>query len=297
MSLLENKVNVFDRHKINSFLAYRSAARPLLHKLQEATYKKYKKVWKQLLCFLYRLARKKQGPALHYVLTSSQSASLDCVVQAATELEEQAQRGKSDYSKLDEACLLLCISLLDHLLHSNIYDSVIVGFLAVLGINKEEDSYCHPATYTTRLSAFIKIAQLLIVQRTVLAVERAEVAYLADILDVLQERFMVYRRRSPINWVQKLRTYGKSVQETTTALGYIIWSEDGEEIKYRGLEMSMSGFKHFVLQEVEMAQAQLYELFFVSPEEAPEIVPTLDLEGLKDDPTITTLHWGFLKDP
>jgi hypothetical protein len=115
-------------------------------------------VWKQLLCFLYRLAWKKQGPALHYVLTSSQSTALDCVVQAAAELKEQVQQRQSDYSKLDKACLLLCITLLNHLLHGNIYNGVIVSFLAVLRINKEEDSYCHLATYTTYLSTFIKMA-------------------------------------------------------------------------------------------------------------------------------------------
>ena len=38
--------------------------------------------------------------------------------------------------KLDEACLLFYIALLDHPLHGNIYDSIIIGFLVVLGISK-----------------------------------------------------------------------------------------------------------------------------------------------------------------
>jgi hypothetical protein len=67
-SLLEDKVNVFDQHKVNSFLPCQSSKWLLLHKLQKDTYKKYKKVWKQLLCFVYRLAWKKQGLALHYTL-------------------------------------------------------------------------------------------------------------------------------------------------------------------------------------------------------------------------------------
>ena len=71
ISLLEDKVNVFDQHRVNSFIPRRSSERPLLHKLQEATYKKYKLVWRQLLCFIYRLVWQRQGPALHYMLTSS----------------------------------------------------------------------------------------------------------------------------------------------------------------------------------------------------------------------------------
>lgn len=69
-------------------------------------------------------------------------------MQAAAELDQrdnQQDQGGGDAAgvescceKLDEACLLLCIALLDHPLHSNIYNSVIVGFLAVLGINKQK---------------------------------------------------------------------------------------------------------------------------------------------------------------
>ena len=81
---------------------------------------------------------------LHCALTSSQSTALAHVVEAAAELDQQDNRrdqGGSDAeaescsSRLNEACLLLCIALLDHPLHGNIYDSVIVGFFAVLGIN------------------------------------------------------------------------------------------------------------------------------------------------------------------
>lgn len=116
---------------------------------------------------------------MHCALTDGQSAALDCAVQAVVELEqqqeEQAQQERH-YRKLDEAYLLLCIALLDHPLHGYIYDSIITGFLAVLGINKE-GSFHHPSTYTTHLSAIIKMAQLLLVERAVLAVERAKVAY------------------------------------------------------------------------------------------------------------------------
>jgi hypothetical protein len=138
--------------------------------LQEPTYKKYKAVWKQLLCFVYRRVWQQQGPALHYVLTSGQSAALSSIMQAAVEIyqqEQQEQGGGSSvegsyYGKLDEACLLFCITLLDHALLGNIYDSVIVGFLVVLGINNQ-GAYHDPPTYTSNLSAFVKIAQLLVV--------------------------------------------------------------------------------------------------------------------------------------
>jgi hypothetical protein len=51
----------------------------------------------------------------------------------------------------------LCIALLDHPLYGNIYDSVVVGFLAVLGISPK-DSYHEATTYTPSLSAFVKLS-------------------------------------------------------------------------------------------------------------------------------------------
>ena len=52
-SLDDERVNIFDEHKVNSFLRRRSHNRPLLSKLQASTYKTYKLVWKRLICFIY----------------------------------------------------------------------------------------------------------------------------------------------------------------------------------------------------------------------------------------------------
>jgi hypothetical protein len=298
-SLLEDKVNVFDQHRVNSFIPRRSSSRPLWYKLKEPTYRTYKKVWKQLLCFLYRMVWQKLAPVLHCCLSSTQSTALEAVLRAAASLAQQQESVESDikqYREIDRACLLLCIALLDHPLHGNIYDSVVVGFLAVLGINSH-GSYHEATTYTPSLSAFVKLSQLLVVQRAVLAVEEDEVDHAADILDVMQDRFMVYGTRSPMNWALKLRAYGKKIQDTTTGLGHIIWSDDGEELKYKGLEMTMTTFRRFVSHQVEIAQSQLHELLLVNPEENREdVVPTLALRDLKDDPTVSEAGWSFLKD-
>ncbi len=57
--------------------------------------------------------------------------------------------------------------------------------------------------------------------------------------------------------------------------------------------MNMPAFKHFVSHEMEAAQAQLSELLLVDSRDHPEI----GLQGLKDDATIKTPGWSFLKDP
>jgi hypothetical protein len=125
----------------------------------------------------------------------------------------------------------------------DVFDNIVVGFLAVLGIDTARKGFQEATTYTPHLSALIKIAQMLVLQRAVAAADGSETEYPAQMIEAMQDRFMVYGSRSPINWAQKLRVYGKKIRDSTTSLGYIIWSDDGQKLDYRGLELSMSGLK------------------------------------------------------
>jgi hypothetical protein len=281
--------------------------RPMLSKLQKGTYKRYKDTWKRLLCFVYRLVCQKQQPALHYALTDAQSVALEQLLTAAEALDNSKLTLASDcrdsfleplQAKLDQACLRFCIALLDHRLMGPIDDSVIVGFLAVQGIDVKKNGFYEAACYTTHLSALVKMAQLLVLRQAIAAKEAGECEYPAQALEEMQERFMVYNTRSPMNWIQKLRTYGKKIIDTTTGLGHIIWSEDAENLSYKGLKLSMMGLKDFVVQQVKTAEAQLHSLLQVcSDEESRIVIPALDLRSLKDNPAVSTPGWSFLQDP
>src|SRR5436190_2328083 len=301
-SILQGKVNAFDQQRINSFLrsgsrSSKASDRPLAYKLHKNTYAKYKSTWKQLLCFVYRLVYQQQQPALHCLLTPVQLAALDQVAQAAHTYVREQQEMPAFQSALDHACLRFCIALLDQRLMGDLYDSVIVGFLAVLGIDKAREGFQEAIPYTPHLSAIVKIAQLLVLQRAVVAAETGETEYPADMLEVLHDRFMVYGSRSPINWVQKLRVYGKKIRDSTTSLGYMVWSDDGQELEYRSLQFSMTGLKQFVRQQVSQAQDQLQQLLLIHAEEAREdVVPKLRLQDLKDNPALSRLGQSFLTD-
>lgn len=67
-SLRIDRINIFDQQRVSSFLSRRTTNFSLVHKLQEGTYTIYKKVWKQLLSFVYRRVWRNQGPKLSYRL-------------------------------------------------------------------------------------------------------------------------------------------------------------------------------------------------------------------------------------
>jgi hypothetical protein len=79
-STCNDSINVFDQVQINSFLQRPSAAdRPLLVKLQNSTWRHYTRIWKGLLCFVYRTAQ-------------PDHPQLDIVIQHATIYIQPARR-------------------------------------------------------------------------------------------------------------------------------------------------------------------------------------------------------------
>jgi hypothetical protein len=85
LTLLYDEASIFDQHHINSFVRGRSHARPLLLKLQKGNYRRYKMVWKQLLCFVYRQVVMESRPQLHSIIIDQQTTSLDHLIVASKE--------------------------------------------------------------------------------------------------------------------------------------------------------------------------------------------------------------------
>lgn len=139
---------------------------------------------------------------------------------------------------------------------------------------------------------------MLVAEHAVRLAENGRTATPADALDEMRERFLLYRVRAPFGWITRLRTYGKKVQNTTTSLGYIYWSDDEQTLSYKDLQLTMGGFRQFVRTQVSLAQAELARLFLLHEEEVrEEVVPALALHQLHDNPTNNQRGWNFLYDP
>ena len=228
-------------------------------KLGKNTFRAYKGLWKRLLCFVYRTSQPAQSILLPHRLTNAQLFQLDRVMCLAVELSSLQRLAGSDASPtngegveevardLDRACLQLCIALLDHTLKGDHFESVMLSFLAVLGINENPGGvFRGPLSYSPDLSKFIKMAQMLVVQRSVLAAEEGEVNHPSDMLDEMRERFMVRGSRTAFDWACRLRSYAKKVVSNTTSLGYITWSEDRGSVTYKDTGFSMDALRKFI---------------------------------------------------
>lgn len=312
-SICQDKINVFDQTRINSFMQRpRAFDRPLMVKLQKTSFRQYKGHWKRLICFVCRTMDPEKKIELAHQLTPRQGASLDRLLSKGSNLLRmiQGNSGSSPYDnsangndieqakkELDRECLIFCIYLLDHTLKGDLFESVVVGFLAVLAIDERKGIFMEAHAFTPALSRFIKISQMLVAQRAVLAVIEGEVDDPCDMLDDMRDRFLIHGSRSPFSWATRLRMYGRKVRNSTTCLGYISWSDDQEVVSYKSLELSMTQFRLFVSDLVHQGQDLLAQLFLLHPDEQrEEVVPHLRLTRIKDNAAENCKGWSFLQD-
>ena len=300
-SIEQHKINDFDQSRINSFIRQRRLAdRPIMVKLQKGTWVRYSGIWKRLLCFVSRTTQPEQAVtypvALTYNLSVDQLSNLDAVYELLR-VNPQDQNGRWIW-ELDRRTLLLCISLLDHTLKGDLFDSVVVGFFAAMAVDPDRQVFMDAIQYTPLLSGFIKIAQVLVIQRAVLEVESGDEDDPADLLDIMRERFLIHGSRSPFSWALRLRAYGKQVRNTTTSLGHIRWLEDKETIVYKQTRFSLQGLRDLIVSEMRQAQQGLEQILFVEPgSDRNTEVPYIAVGRLSDDPSKTDRGWSFLKDP
>ena len=69
---------------------------------------------------------------------------------------------------------------------------MVIGFFAILGIDEEKEVFRDAHQYTPILSGFIKVGQLLVIQRAVLAVDEGIVDEPSSILDEMRQRFLIH---------------------------------------------------------------------------------------------------------
>jgi hypothetical protein len=310
-SVCNDAINVFDQVRINSFLHRpRAADRPLMVKLQKSTWRRYTRIWKALVCFTYRTTQPGQTVLLQHRLTNKQTACLHKVVMQGERLVQLSAEGKAIGDEvvaavervndaMGRSCLELCISLLDHDLKGDLFESAAVGFLAALGIDPTKGILMEAYHFTPSLSGFIKIAQMLVIQKAVIGAREVEGAEPADLLDEMRARFLINGVRSPFSWASQLRVYGKKVRDSTTCLGYISWADDGLSVSYKGIPcLHMDAFRDFVRDQVYKVQGRLEQLLLLHPREKREDLGVeFSMHRIVDNPAENQRGWSFLCHP
>jgi RecQ family ATP-dependent DNA helicase len=218
--------------------------------------------------------------------------------------------------QIQREVLRFCIALLDHPLQDNEYESAIISGLAVLMIRGDHGWY-DAEDFTTKYSAVIKLARLMVVQEAYEQRQQQIRAYQRDnwteiaahtkatsyygLVKQLVGRFMTMahgsRDPTPIQWIYQTRSYGFKIRYTTPAAGKIQWIR--EEVLYPGTRVQMSQLRSMVHGLVGEARDELFgKLLVVDPTSAggEMHIPAIDWENSVDQPSETKVGWSFLDD-
>lgn len=146
----------------------------------------------------------------------------------------------------------------------------------------------------------MKLAQILVVQYALCEHKAGRATHPADIIAELQDRFMTYGSSSPMNLILNLRAYGAVVRNNTTAAGFIEWTDDGQNINYKEVQLNINHLKWFLRDQTSMAYEQLSELLLLPDCEDNTwamFVPKPVLSRIQDDPNRNGAGESFIDDP
>lgn len=213
--------------------------------------------------------------------------------ESSSSSEESTSRSQS---LLQQALCRLCISLLDHVLRRRLRESIIVNFLAVLGIDRPNRTFYPPANYTPQLSALVTITQLLVIQESVYAEDYRRVISTTDHLQALRSRCLLKDSHTPFAWILELRAHGRKIRNNTTSEGYIVWNHNYTSLQFKQLVLNIDAFRGFAWRQLDLIREELYDLLLWDSA-SRDAVPSFNLASLQDNPANTTNGWSFLQHP
>ena len=177
--------------------------------------------------------------------------------------------------EIQREILRFCIALLDHPLQDDEYKSAIISGLAVLMI-KGEKGWQDAEDFTTKYSAVIKLARLMVVQEAYEQRQEQIQEYQSNGLTEKEAgtmatsyyglvkqfvgQFMTMahggRDPTPMQWIYQTRSYGFKIRYTTPAAGKIQWIR--EEVLYPGTRVQMSQLRSMVHGLIGEARDELF---------------------------------------
>ena len=136
---------------------------------------------------------------------------------------------------------------------------------------------------------------MLVLEKAVREVESGMVENALDPLNDIRERFITINNCTLFSQAISTRSFSKKIRDSVISLGYIQWSKDEQTVFYKDVELRVGAFRDFVAVQMKQAQGLLASLFMLDPEEKREdVIPTISLHRIRDNPTVTESGWNFL---
>jgi superfamily II DNA helicase RecQ len=300
--------------------------KPFNSRMDKTTFRQYTGYWNQLLSYVVRTDNVDEAKRPRFKFTSKQQDTFDQLMDAVDQVVEFPGEKEGENVKVyhelkkhvQDQVLQFCITLLDHELADNQYKSVIISGLAALGLH-EGGRWANAEDYTPKLSAVIKLARLMVIQKAYTTRQQSIATKVrrgmsqvdaeestrshVKLVQSMTRKFMMLTsddgEPTPMDWMLDTRTYGLHIRYSTPAEGTVSWK--GETILYQEIQFTMEqvrGMVHGLVAETR--QRLIRDLLMLELDPYGEVkgqrLPPIDWARMTDNFTEQQVGWSFLKD-
>jgi Helicase conserved C-terminal domain/Orsellinic acid/F9775 biosynthesis cluster protein D/DEAD/DEAH box helicase len=179
-------------------------------------------------------------------------------------------------------------SFIFHKVGGKQFSSGLIHFLAVLGIDEDNNRLRHAVDYSYMLAGMVYNIRVLGAELLLPVAEREQQ------IDDLEgrEEFLEQRRRfladgtgTPMSIMISLLAYGKYVAMNTGNTGSVTWSRDRQTLYFRGQPVTLTGFRQMIHSALDFAEQMLWEKLLWSTRQSDRF--EVDLDAIVDDVTFT----------
>jgi hypothetical protein len=238
-----------------------------------ATHKRYMKCWQDFVCFLVFQSAPVFGP-YHLGMLRLTGVQRDLLSQITSLLPNSItavflspETFPQDHMSLPDLIVNLSLACIEQNLSAGAFDSPLIHYLAVLGINENNCAYHDAYSYTGYLASIAYCTRLLMIQSCV-HLSNASLACDVQVspCDVFQQqkaKFMICNRESPMSIVLDQLGYGMAIQKGSQGRQLVIYCEDSDELIFAGNPIRVDMIRGLLRDILSRAKDVLTQSLFV----------------------------------
>ncbi|KAK3080346.1 hypothetical protein LTS18_002268, partial [Coniosporium uncinatum] len=245
---------------LNTFRGAEMSLDPIKPLQNSKSISAYISCWQKLVCYFSRVTRDEYLLALGKQLfrpTERQREAFTDVWKQVKLLDEargqEQELSKGIEQRVDQVVLNFSISLIQHHLTDQAFDSVIVSFAAMLARDSTRKTWKDVNNYTSYLSQLIYDCQVLVLLECLKLVESGEVVSLTTSLVSIRDEWLQNDTSGPVAELSGTRLLGFEIGRNTVNQAQVRWHSDEKTIVYKDVQLNMNQLQDLVAAEIQAA--------------------------------------------
>ncbi|KAG9886428.1 hypothetical protein KCU98_g17623, partial [Aureobasidium melanogenum] len=194
------------------------------------------------------------------------------------------------------AMVELCKVLLFKKVWNNRFESAVIHFMAVMGIDETNARLRDGNDYSYMIAGLVYVSRIVTAEALLPSLDRenqGEVEFQAFLEQ--RKEFLADGSMSVMADMLSLLAYGKTIAKNFHARGKLHWTHDGAGVALGSIEFTVYKFKHMARSALDDCEDYMWRNLMWAGRKEDRFVS--DLDGITDDMTVKKRGWYFGADP